>query len=78
MKLDGKTTLLRLQQTIDRRCESYDFPASTARRKARRLYYILVNHNPRGAALRNASIKLQRCHSAAATFFESITVRDRI
>lgn len=68
-------TLARLQDTIDRRCDANDFPKSTCRRKALRLYSILSRKYP-GGALTDKYRHLYRSHRAAAAFFEPITAED--
>ena len=66
----------RLQRTIDRRCDNYDFPRNVARRKALRLYYMLARRNPGIVSFQRKAIQLQRCHRLAAGFFEPVTRAD--
>lgn len=66
-------TLARLQASIDRRCDAEDFPPSTARRKAIRLYDILARRAPKAKRRAFTTARWQMSKTPrGARFFEAI------
>lgn len=66
-------TLSRLEATIDRRCDALNFPPSTARRKAIRLYDILARRAPKAKRRAFTTARWAMCKTPkGARFFEPI------